>query len=392
MTLPALTFEAAFGVDPGTVPTAGQWVDLSSRMRVSPGIVWSYGRRSELDRMEAGMGSVRLDNADRALDPTNEASVYWPNVKPMVRCRLTATHLTVDHRVFEGFVEGWTPSWPGFTDSIVDVPIVDGFKLLSMARTSAAYALQKSGTRIGALLDAAGWPAGKRDVGAGQSDVQAYTASDRIVLNAIRDAAETEDGVFLVMPDGNATFRDRYSRIVSTSQATFGDGSGELPYAALVPSFDDERLWNDISANPEGLTVQRAADTASQDAYGRRWLEKETLHTTELEAGDFANWLIGRYATPRLRVETIRLQGHADDDVQTQILTRTPGDRVTVIRRPPGGGAPMQLDVFVEHVSHRVFGMEWETTWGLSPAFNETVWLLGEAGFSELGQTTRLGF
>ena len=400
MTVPRLTFEVAFGVDPNTVPTAGQWVDLSSRVRSNPGVSWTFGRRFELDRTEAGVGSVTLDNADRELDPANEASTYWPDVKPMVRCRLIAdTYSDVysdtydGTQVFEGFIEGWRPVWPGQTDSVVQVPIVDGFKLLSQARTSAAYTEETSGSRIGNLLDAAGWPASTRDLDTGQSDVQAYTESDRTVLSAIKEAATTEDGVFLIAPDGTATFRDRNSRILNlTSEVTFGDGAGELPYYDLVPSFDDERVWNDISVTPAGLTVQRASDSASESSYGLRSLSLSTLHTSELVAADFAGWLVTRYAQPTLRVDTIVLLGHADDEVLGQVLTRTPGDRVTIKRRPPGGGDPIVLEVFIESVTHNVTAAEWVTTWGLSAASSQTFWLLGEAGFSEIGETTTLGF
>lgn len=429
MTLPTFRFEVAFGVAPQTTPSVigadqwelglagsseigvttllgdpGEWTDLSDRLRASPGISWGYGRTTELDRMQAGYGSVRLDNSDRALDPSNEDSPFWPHVRPMVRCRLTVADpewfatwpevwpLMWGRQVFVGFVEGWAPSWPGQTDSVVDVPVVDGFKLLASARTSAGYSLESSGVRIANLLTAAGWNTDDRELDAGQSDVQAYAPSDRIVLNAIQETADTEDGVFYITPDGVAQFRDRYSRIVSTSQATFGDGPGELPYRDLAPTWDDERVWNDVSATPDGLTVQRAEDVGSQASYGPRWLEKQTLHTSELEAADYASWLLGRYAEPRLRVDQLVLLAHANDDVLAQVMARTPGDRVTVMRRPPGGGVPMQLDVFIESVSHRIFGAEWVTTWSLSPAFLETVWRLGVEGFSELGETSRLSY
>jgi hypothetical protein len=417
VTIPRLKFEVAFGVPPQTTVDgigedpwllgvtgfsevgettrlgyAGDWTDMSSRLRATPGVWWSYGRLSELDRMEAGVGSVMLDNTDRALDPANLDSPYWPYVRPMTRCRLTVVDGSTRFPVFVGFIEGWTPSWPGLTDSVVELPIVDGFKLLALARTSAAYALAASGTRVANLLDAAGWNADDRDLNAGRSDVQALAADDRYVLAAIQDAAETEDGVFYITPAGFAQFRSRDDRIVSSSQATFGDGPGELPYQDLVPSFDDERLWNDVSATPEGLTVQRAVNVSSQETYGPRWLEKNTIHTSELEAADFANWLLGRYSEPALRVDKIVLHAHANDDVLTQVLARSPGDRVTVLRRPPGGGDPIRLQVFIESVSHNVFGAEWITTWSLSPVQAEASWQLGVAGFSEAGETTRLSY
>lgn len=386
-------FEAAFGIAPGVVPTTNDWVDLSDRLGDPVGVVWSYGRQTELDRVEAGTGTVTLDNTDRELEPVYSGSSYHPDVRPMVRVRCTAEFSASTYSVFEGFVEAWQPTWVHPADGWVTLPVVDGLKLLALARTSASYSEQKSGARIGALLDAASWPAGNRDLDTGQSDVQAYTASDRNVLNAIRDAAEAEDGVFFIAPDGDATFYDRYSRVVAESQATFGDGSGELPYADLQVSYDDTVLWNDVSVTRDGGSVQRADSPSSITTYGRRWLDKDGLIiTSDSEADDLANWLIRRYRNPRLRVEAITLEGHQDDSVMTQILTRTIGDRITVKRRPPGGGAAIEFDAFIERVEHRVRGVEWVTSWRLSPAFDETVWLLGTAGFSELGDTTALGY
>lgn len=369
------------------------WTDLSDRLRVAPGINWGYGRQNELDRMEAGTGTVWVDNLDRALDPTNEASVLFPEVRPMVRVRLRATHDTTTYDVLEGFVEAWPQQWPGFVDAVVSLSIVDGFKLLSMARTSAAYSQESSGTRVGNLLDAADWPADKRDLNVGQSDVQAYSASDRIVLNAIRDTAATESGTFFIDPSGDAVFRDRLARITASSQATFGDSGAELRYAGLVPSYDDSNIWNDIPVKPEGLTVQRAQDTTSQDRYGHRQLpEFGALITTEAEALDAANWALRRLKDARQRVDSLTVHGHRNDDLLTQVLTRKVGDRITVKRRPPGGGDPMTLDVFIEKVNHQVGEKTWTTTWQLSPASSETVWLIGTVGFSEIGETTFAGY
>jgi hypothetical protein len=326
------------------------------------------------------------------LDPTNEAGPYWPYIRPMVRCRLTVINGSDRFSVFVGFIEGWSPLWPGQTDSVVEVPVVDGFTFLASARTSVGYPLAASGTRVGDLLDAAGWNADDRDLDAGQSDVQAYTAEDRVVLSAIQETSDTEDGVFYITPAGVAQFRDRSDRIVSDSLATFGDGPGELPYRDLIPAFNYDHLWNDVSAEPVGLAVQRAESVSSQAAYGTRWLAKNTIHTSEFEAADFVNWLLGRYSQPRLRVEQIVLMAHGNPDVLTQVLARTPGDRVKVIRRPPGGGDPIELEVFIESVSHNISGAEWITTWSLSPVQANASWRWGVPGSSELNVSTRLSY
>lgn len=383
MTFPTLIFEAAFGVNPGTVPGAGDWVDLSDRLGDPEGISWSYGRQTELDRMEAGVGSVSLDNEDRALDPANEASVYWPNVRPMTRVRLRATWQSTTYDVFEGFVEAWPPVHQHPVGGWVTITVVDGTKLLDLARTSVSYPQQSSDARVNALLDAASWPAGKRAVDTGQSDVQSYDASDRIVLNALRDTALAENGLFFIAPNGDATFHQRHRRLEDTTvQATIGDGSGEVPYAEIQWSFDDVNLWNDVGVKPDGLTIQRADDQTSIDRYGARNLEHlDVLITTENEALDAANWIVYRLAEPLLRVESILLDG-IDDDAMTQQLARQIGDRVTV-RRRPATGATVEREVYVEKVEHRLAGLQWQTRWVLSPTEADDFMIFDHATFGQ---------
>jgi hypothetical protein len=48
------------------------------------------GKQHELNRSETGTGTLVLDNSDRRFDPTYTSSPYWPNVKPMKRCRIRA--------------------------------------------------------------------------------------------------------------------------------------------------------------------------------------------------------------------------------------------------------------------------------------------------------------
>jgi hypothetical protein len=369
------------------------WTNLTSRVGYPDGFTWNVGRYTERDQGDAGNGTIVFDNSDRALDPTNEASPFWPHVRPMTRIRVRATHASVTYPIFEAYARAWPPYWEGSGYGHVTVPLVDGFKLLATARTSVSLPVQSTGTRVNALLDQVNWPANRRQVDAGQSDIQAYDASDRIVINALRDTATVESGVFFIGPQGDAIFRDRYSRVVSDSVATFGETTPDVLYEDIDISYDDGEIWNDVAVKPVGLTVQRAVDEPSKDAYGHRWLERsDILITTELEAQDRAHWDLSRYRQPRMRVDRLHLRGDLFNPTLVQVLARGIGDRITVKAQPAGGGAQVVREVFIENIIHRVTADSWSTTWQLSPAFGESVWLIGVVGQSEIGQTTKVGY
>ncbi|MEY9937287.1 hypothetical protein [Streptacidiphilus sp. MAP5-3] len=85
---PQVRFQVAFNTG-GNMSTQPSYVDLSSRLRQS----WSAelaGRQYELDQIQSGQMTCTLWNLDGALDPTNTASPYYPNVIPMRQCRLQA--------------------------------------------------------------------------------------------------------------------------------------------------------------------------------------------------------------------------------------------------------------------------------------------------------------
>src|SRR5947209_69592 len=105
---PTLTVECAFASDPGAAsPT---WSDIS-------GYVTEFairrGRQKEVDRIEPGTCTLQLYNADRRFDPIYTAGAYYPNVLPMRKLRVRATHNAVTYNLFTGYVEEWPQEWPG---------------------------------------------------------------------------------------------------------------------------------------------------------------------------------------------------------------------------------------------------------------------------------------
>jgi hypothetical protein len=408
MASPVITVEIAFATNPLAAPT---WVDVSSYLVSIPLI--KRGRQHELNRIEAGEAQVVLNNMDRRFDPTNVASPYYPNVLPMRRIRISATFSATTYRLFTCFIEGWPPDWPLDGTATASLNCVDGFKLLNLNKLSLALVSEFSGWATATLMAAAGWAAADYSASAGYTLITANTLVETPALQRLQDIVDAENGLAFIRGDGVLEFQNRYYRLLTTasntSQGTFGDGGGaELPYTALKPSYDDSEIWNEVRITAAGGTTQISSDATSQDAYGKRTLSKSGLiigdasglggATADAECASASAYLLSNYKDPLLRFLQITIAGHTlPGTLWGHVLNRTISDRITVKRRPPGGGAAISQECFIEAVEHHVGGdVEfWTTTWQLSPASVGSAgsyWVLDSITLSVLDSTTRLAY
>ena len=284
-----------------------------------------------------------------------------------------------------------------FAGRIAQVAVYD--KALSRDRIGAhhtaahdTFVAAGTGTQIGWLLDILGWPAGERSLDVGSSTAKSHTP-DGNLLEKAQWLADSELGLLDVRGDGAIRFRRReaFEKLV-TSASTWGDGPGELAYADLQVRYDDADLHTAVTVTTEGGSRGSAEDTSATAAYGPRILERTQIALSgEDEAQGQAEWLLSRYKAPALRVERLDIHGAADDSRLAQLLARDLGDRITVKRRPPGGGSPIVQESVIEQVNLSVKGTGWRGSWSLVP-WEPTYWNLEDATYGLLNQTTRLGY
>jgi hypothetical protein len=254
-----------------------------------------------------------------------------------------------------------------------------------------------SGVRVGRVLDAAGWPAADRNVDTGQAVLQSADLAGT-ALSILQKIEQTEQGALFVTGAGLVRFIGRDSLLsapYTTSQGTFGDSGVELEYGDLSYTYDDSLIFNEIHVSRSGGTVVVVGDTPSQTRYLRRTRTYDgLLHQDDSTSLDLANWALAHYKDPTLRVTGMRLEPSAGNETThfPHALGRELLDRVTVLRRPQNLGAAISQEVMIQGITHTVTAVEWVTSWDLSPAETQVYWILGVAGFSELGETTRLGF
>tara|TARA_Y100000310_G_C20659512_1_gene803906 strand:- start:170 stop:1357 length:1188 start_codon:yes stop_codon:yes gene_type:complete len=395
MALPTLTVRVAFGSDP--FDAAPSWTDITHDVQ---SVYIKRGRQTELNRMEAGIAKIRLKNFQGNYWPNNTSGLYYPNVLPGKRVNIRALYNAVTYDLYTGFATGWPPSWlssMGGQGPVVGINCADLIRnLAGYDLNTAGYAEELSGTRVGNVLDDAGWPAGLRDLDAGQSNIQASGAiADVKAMTHLFTVQDSELGIIYIAGDGDVQFEDRFHRLGSphtVSQATFGDDLGENFYHGMEPEYDDDFIFNDIRITRSGGAQQTAGDAASVTAYGKRTHSKTgLLMTTDNEALDQADYKLKRYKDAALRARTLTVLGERDPgNLWPKLCGYDISTRITLRRNE----ATIDEDYFIEGIRHRIDiqNQEWQTAWQLSNASEQVYWALGVALYGELGETTWLAY
>lgn len=399
--------DAVLGVlGTSTLGEGDTWSDVSVYLKGQ--ITISRGSRrvdTPVLRYEAGTANIVLKNADRRFDPTNLSGPYVSGgitqVEPMRKLWIRVNWAGTVYDLFQGFIDAWGISYFEPDWSEVAVTATDAFTVFGnydRLAVGAAGSGENSGARVNRILDSINFPAADRLVATGDSTLQATTLEGDGLAELFL-VADSELGELYVDGTGQVTFRNRHAMLLedrsNTSQVTFGDGGGtELSYADLGISYDWSTIANLAQVAIVGGTVQTAEDAASRSQYLTHTFNRsDLLLETDAEAADYAGWIVGQSATPELRFDTITVQPRRDETVLfPQVLGRRFGDRITIIRRPPGGGSAISRDVIIRGVTHEITtGLAWRTVWTLQSAAKYAYLVLDDAILGVL-DTDRLAF
>ena len=237
---------------------------------------------------------------------------------------------------------------------------------------------ENSGTRIIALLDACSSHA-PRSIQAGARSVVPRYYSGQSPISEIRMAVEADDvdAGFFVAADGTLTFLadgHRSSSPYNTSQATFGDGGGaELPYLDITMDYSETFLineWN-VTRTPyqqNTPVTQTVSDATSISRYFKRSQSLSDCPTTQdSDASTIATELVAKYKDPMQRVTSIK-PNMADVTTAFTVYQLELMERITVKRRPPGGGSAISQDAFIQSIEMSgTPGVPPSVTLGVSP-------------------------
>lgn len=390
MAVPVITVDCAFGDAPGAASYTWRTIHEDRNRETVRGMSYSRGRQNEMNRMETGTATLPLRDKVSDFDPDNSASIYYPNVRPYVPIRARATINGTTYPLFQHFVERW-PRTVRITNKYTErqIQTVDAFEWFARAGVAAdVYASAATGSRVGAVLTNISWPAGLRDLDAGNSTIAAktFTAEDNAkALEHLLAVAESENGLFFVDAQGRATFVQRHALITSpytVSQVTFHDaeaGGAGFPFADTQPTYDLDQTFNDWSGTREGGTTQTATDATSKTNYGIRSQQVSSLVTTDTEVLAQIQWKLAQFKEPLNRIDSITVKPGNNTAFWEAVLGLEIGERITVREKPPGFTAVNETEYVIQHIRAE-FGSgpvsSAKFTFGLWPADTTNTWFV----------------
>jgi hypothetical protein len=355
--------DAVRGVlDNTTYILAGEiFYDISNRVQ---SVSTRRGKSEALDRVDAGISSIVLDNNDRLFDPLYEAGLYFGQLVPRRQVRVSAN----EEPVFYGYIEDFDLEYLPGNRATVRIDVADAFGALANAIIDELDPPSElSGARVNRVLDLpeVNWPAELRDVEDGQTILLDSLAEGISALEYLQRVSTSEFGNLFISKFGDIVFKERNSA-TTTPDLIFSDdtspsASTKVLFSNVRAIYGSENLYTRIYlANtdviPEEVILENEAATG---LYGVRTYSNTNLLVQDpavLE--DLANALLTTYDRPLYRFEAVQVVLDKQDDTQTAALLNLEiGDIVQVRFQPSGIPPAIELPCRIIGISHN-----WEPT------------------------------
>jgi hypothetical protein len=333
--------DAIKGVLDGTSFTLGgeRFFDITSRL-VTAQI--RRGKSQALDRIDAGVLSVTVDNSDRTFDPLYENGPYFGQLIPRRSVRVTSN----DQPVFIGFVDDFDIQYEPGVQSVVRIDASDALSVLTNAGLEEFTPdSELSGARINTVLDRPeiDWPAELREIDAGNSTMlDTDVAEGTAALEYLQLVANSEFGTLFLGKDGKVVYRER-NAVPNTPDLVFSDEivgglyTG-IQFADVNIVYGSENLYNRIALSNADVIPEEAfaEDADSQATYGPRTLSQSGLLIQEPAQLQFlADFFLARYKEPQYRFETVTVVLDTLSTInQNKVLDLEIGDIVQVRFEP----------------------------------------------------------
>ena len=268
----------------------------------------------------------------------------------------------------------------GFVGTIDELAFY-GTQYLLPSQIAARYAIGKgtlfagetAAERIANLLLMAGWPSDAKNLSSATSTVQGIDTQGKTLLSALKECEAADQGRLFIDGSGRVAFisHDTLAKTTAynTSQRTFGDSTGELPFTDIEFVYNDQLVKNRVIAERNNGPTSVVNDSTSQGQYFIR-TDSQTglINDNDLTTADIAKVRLATYKQPAMRIQTLGVNPRANTTIYTGLIGDEIGTRITVKRRPQSVGSVISKELLIEGVSHDIGPRTWSSTYNLSPA------------------------
>lgn len=315
------------------------------------------GKSRELDRYTAGSLNITLHNDTRIFDPFNTASIYYGNIVPRKQVVIT----TNGNRIFTGYIEDWDFTYDLSGKSYATVSALDGFMLLASNQLKfSANDSQISSDRITTILNKpeVNWPAANRSIETGLTTLQADTIpQNENALGYLQLVEQTENGMLFINRSGAVTFKNRVTE-PSATEIIFADDStpNGIRYTNIQVIYGSENFYNQVVIQRLNGSKQTADSVASQNLYGISALNiSGVLLTDDVEANSLANYLVGIYDEPELRINSVTVNLHDKTPAEVaKLVTAEIGDTLKIRFTPNQIGSVIAQNAIIIGINHSI--------------------------------------
>jgi hypothetical protein len=327
--------------------------DLTSIVK---SVAITRGRSRQLDQFNAGSAVVTFDNSNRALDPLDEDSPYYPNVLPRCGIEIIANGIPLYH----GLVVDWNLSYDITGQDIMTAVCSDDFTVLANQIFDAfTPSSETSGARINSVLARAEIDyQGTRLISAGTRTLGAYAVNAGTnVLNYLQLVSKSEQGYLYTSANGVLTFKGATDALNNDPDFAFKDDGTGIPYQTLLNQYGDELLYNYIITESPAGGPFVASDLTSQVRYQYQQLAlTDLLNSSSGVVETIGTDLLARYKDPQLRLTGLATQMVGLSTAQQNICFDIDLTDICTVKKTFNSGDPLSFTqtLLVSGIGHQI--------------------------------------